>query len=209
MSLYEKIQCLCKENEISIRQLERELGFGNNTIGKWKTSTPSIDKLQLVADYFGRPIEYFKRPGMYIGSTSQKGLHHLVYEVVDINKINTQNTLRVKSSDMPMITLDSKAAYDLVNLLQDMPEEDIEFLVDTAKRISPKKKKDIIVVPNPCNTKMPTSESMPHKKSCVPFPQYPTVTNKDIDEFAARNAKKKFTREEIAEMLHEMKQEDE
>lgn len=24
-----------------------------------------------------------KRPGMYIGSTGQRGLHHLVYEVLD------------------------------------------------------------------------------------------------------------------------------
>ena len=24
-----------------------------------------------------------KRPGMYIGSTSSRGLHHLVYEIVD------------------------------------------------------------------------------------------------------------------------------
>ena len=24
-----------------------------------------------------------KRPGMYIGSTGEKGLHHLVYEIVD------------------------------------------------------------------------------------------------------------------------------
>ena len=24
-----------------------------------------------------------KRPGMYIGSTSEKGLHHLVWEIVD------------------------------------------------------------------------------------------------------------------------------
>ncbi len=25
-----------------------------------------------------------KRPGMYIGSQSEQGLHHLVYEIVDI-----------------------------------------------------------------------------------------------------------------------------
>ncbi|MBQ2252529.1 MAG: DNA topoisomerase IV subunit B, partial [Clostridia bacterium] len=24
-----------------------------------------------------------KRPGMYIGSTNQRGLHHLIYEIVD------------------------------------------------------------------------------------------------------------------------------
>ena len=28
-----------------------------------------------------------KRPGMYIGSTSSRGLHHLVYEIVDNAKI--------------------------------------------------------------------------------------------------------------------------
>ena len=28
-----------------------------------------------------------KRPGMYIGSTSSSGLHHLVYEIVDYTYI--------------------------------------------------------------------------------------------------------------------------
>ena len=36
-----------------------------------------------------------KRPGMYIGSTSIRGLHHLVYEIVD----NAVNTERLKSGD--------------------------------------------------------------------------------------------------------------
>ena len=57
--IYEKIAELCAEKGISIYKLEKDLGFSGCSICKWKKSTPTVDKLKNVADYFGVSIEYF------------------------------------------------------------------------------------------------------------------------------------------------------
>lgn len=56
--MLEKIKELCKKENITIAALEIKLGFGKCTITKWKTSSPTVDKLKKVADYFGVPLEY-------------------------------------------------------------------------------------------------------------------------------------------------------
>lgn len=38
--------------------LERELEFCQGTIRKWDSSSPSVDKLQKIADYFNVPVDY-------------------------------------------------------------------------------------------------------------------------------------------------------
>ena len=56
--IYERIRKLCKEKGISIYRLEKDLGFSSCSICKWKSSGPSVDKIQKVADYFQVSVDY-------------------------------------------------------------------------------------------------------------------------------------------------------
>lgn len=55
--ILEKISKLCMEENISIAQLEKKLGLGNGTIGKWNNANPSLKKVSAVANYFGVSID--------------------------------------------------------------------------------------------------------------------------------------------------------
>ena len=55
--LYEKIQEICDSKGITVSGLEKDLGFSKSTIRKWKNSSPSIENLKKVADYFKVPME--------------------------------------------------------------------------------------------------------------------------------------------------------
>lgn len=51
--LLANITKLCKDKGISIAKLERETGISNGTIGRWDTSSPKVENLKTVADFFG------------------------------------------------------------------------------------------------------------------------------------------------------------
>lgn len=57
MNLAEKIKMLCDKHGITIASLERTLNLGNGTIRRWATTSPSVDNLKLVADYFRVSID--------------------------------------------------------------------------------------------------------------------------------------------------------
>lgn len=58
MTFYERIESLRKAQNISQGKLEKELGFSNGSISKWKNSMPTPDRLQKIADYFNVTIDY-------------------------------------------------------------------------------------------------------------------------------------------------------
>lgn len=57
--LFQKVQDLCKERNISVTKLETSISVGKGTILKWKTMKPKADTLYKVAQFFGLPMEYF------------------------------------------------------------------------------------------------------------------------------------------------------
>lgn len=58
MTVYERIENLRNSRKISQGKLEKELGFSNGSISKWKNSMPNPDRLQKIADYFNVSMEY-------------------------------------------------------------------------------------------------------------------------------------------------------
>lgn len=55
--LFEKVNALCKNRKITIAKLERECDMGNGTVRGWKASSPSVENLKKVADYFNITVD--------------------------------------------------------------------------------------------------------------------------------------------------------
>ena len=58
VDLYEKIKELAALRQVSIRQIEENFGWGNGVINRWRTSKPSIEKVQAIAKYFNVDVDY-------------------------------------------------------------------------------------------------------------------------------------------------------
>lgn len=61
--MVEKIRSLCQEHGTSFWALERELGIGNGVIARWSRSSPRVETVKLVADYFGVTVDELLKDG--------------------------------------------------------------------------------------------------------------------------------------------------
>lgn len=56
--MVEIIKQLCDKRKTTIKALEEAVNLGNGTIRRWDKSSPSVDKLLRVAQYFGVSLDY-------------------------------------------------------------------------------------------------------------------------------------------------------
>ena len=55
---FEKIKELADKQGISLNKLEEKLGFSRNTIYNMKKSTPNVERVSMIADYFNVSTDY-------------------------------------------------------------------------------------------------------------------------------------------------------
>ncbi|STY44221.1 Helix-turn-helix domain [Listeria grayi] len=102
MSTFDIIKKLSLEKGKNVKEVALELGFGENLFYKWKTQSPTTDKLQKVADYFNVSTDYL------LGRTNDRYSH-----------------LKIEDSN---ITSNLEASNDFVNILKNADKEKLEKL---------------------------------------------------------------------------------
>lgn len=59
--MYEKFQALLDKTHKTAYQVSKDTGISTATLSSWKNGNyiPKVDKIKILADYFGVSIEYF------------------------------------------------------------------------------------------------------------------------------------------------------
>lgn len=61
--IIDNIRELCEKKGVSIWAVERATGIGNGVIARWENSSPRVENLKLVADYFGVTVDDLLKGG--------------------------------------------------------------------------------------------------------------------------------------------------
>lgn len=78
MTLVDKIRTLARQQDMSLPQLEIELGLGNGTISRWKSASPNTEKLQKIADYFNVSMDYLLGRENYLSTKDQRDIEKIL-----------------------------------------------------------------------------------------------------------------------------------
>ncbi|WP_242145854.1 MULTISPECIES: helix-turn-helix domain-containing protein [unclassified Bacillus cereus group] len=89
MSTFNRIKELADKKGISLSELAIQLNMGENSLYKWKTQKPTVDKLQKVADYFDVSTDYL------LGRTQNK-----YWELTEKDEKDIQKKLEELIEDM-------------------------------------------------------------------------------------------------------------
>ena len=122
MNIVDRIKLLANEKGLTIAELERILGFGNNIISKWDNSVPRSDKLERLADYFNVTTDYL------LGRTENKRGVALSEDTLNNDELSDRDKRDIaKNLEKIVAEWDDETAGPLF-YGGELPDEDKEIL---------------------------------------------------------------------------------
>ncbi len=129
MGLYENIRTAAKKKGYSINRLEQELNFARSYIGKFKTITPGLDKIQRIAEFLDVPVEYLLNGD----ETSVAESSLAPKDKLDISKTVNELMEKLDSNDGAPLFYDGEEMDEQTKLLF---RNQLSSLVTTVKEIN-------------------------------------------------------------------------
>ena len=87
MTVFDRVKILAQDRRVSLNDVARHIGMGENSLYKWKTQKPAIDKLQLVADYFDVSVDYLlgrtKKKYWELNEKDEKDIQKKLEEIIE------------------------------------------------------------------------------------------------------------------------------
>lgn len=89
--MVKSIRTLCKKNNISVSQLENDLNFGAGLVSRWTKSSPSLDKIVDIANYFKVSLDEVVGRDINIKSKTTENFIDKLYSMTTDSRITWKN----------------------------------------------------------------------------------------------------------------------
>ena len=85
MTIYDRVLALIKEQNLTVKQVERECDLANATIRRWATQTPNVESVRRVAHRLSVTLDYLVEGGSSIttpGACDGVGLSEMESDLI-------------------------------------------------------------------------------------------------------------------------------
>lgn len=110
VNIVESIKKLCKNSNIPVSQLEKEVGLSQGLVSKWMNTTPSLDKIIDIADYFNVSLDEVVGYNQY----TNDDFLNILYKKTSDKSIQWQSSKTINKDEEKVKEYSCTAPFDML-----------------------------------------------------------------------------------------------
>lgn len=141
MEIYERVKKLCKSKGTSVYALEKELGIGNGTIGKWGKNgrVPNYSTLAAVAEALEIPITSLMEDDDPLYSAARDAVYQKEFmALTEAEKKAALSVVAFCKKNAPTLNFEDERIAKLLRLAVQLTPEQLDLLAALVSGSQPK-----------------------------------------------------------------------